>query len=193
MCVRVGVCVQCGCWELDPSPPQEQQVLFNHWALSLDPRLCLNPILTHKFYFSKILTLILSSTSNLEASQFSHLYFIDLLNMKLNHAHLMTSTIGMSGFKNRQLVHPAHNWKDRAAPVALGWTTAPSVLVRASWPKQGCLGVLRRGWEVQNSQQSRKTFSSESDTLLVPVCATSIPVLNPKNTHMKGQPKKAHG
>lgn len=49
----------------------------------------------------------LPSTSNLEASLFSHLYFIDLLNVKLNHAHLMTSTIGMSGFKNRQLVYPA--------------------------------------------------------------------------------------
>lgn len=62
----------------------------------------------------------LSSTSNLEASRYSHLYFIDLLNMKLNHTRLMTSTIGMSGFKNRQLVHPAHNWKDGApAPVAL--------------------------------------------------------------------------
>lgn len=131
MCVCVGVCVQCGCWELDPSSPQEQQVLFNHWALSLDPRLCLNPIFssifwqvsylhkTHKFYFSKILTLMnLSSTSNLEASRYSHLYFIDLLNMKLKDAHLMTSTIGMSGFKNRQLVYPAHNWKDGApAPV----------------------------------------------------------------------------
>lgn len=50
--------------------------------------------------------------------------------MKLNHARLMTSTIGMSGFKNRQLVHPAHT--ERTEPLHL-LPSAEQLLPLACW------------------------------------------------------------
>lgn len=50
--------------------------------------------------FSPLLNLC--KASNLEATLFSHLYFIDLHNIKLNYAIIIITTTGTSRFGNKQ-------------------------------------------------------------------------------------------